>query len=134
MKYELLEHTADIRIRAYGEALPELFVNAAIAMMDIIFGENPKLTHSTTPIKLSVKGQDLDSLLVNWLSEELFLTQTEYSIAQDIKIEHFGENEIRASQIMHSASAIEDIKAVTYNDLVIKQAGEKYIAEVTFDI
>ncbi|MBI4335989.1 MAG: archease, partial [Candidatus Omnitrophica bacterium] len=34
-KYEPIEHTADIGIRAYGRSLKELFENAALGM----FGE-----------------------------------------------------------------------------------------------
>ena len=36
MRYEVLEHTADLMVKAYGRTLKECFENAAFAMMDQI--------------------------------------------------------------------------------------------------
>ena len=36
MRYEEIEHTADVGIRAYGRDLDELFVNAAEGMFSLI--------------------------------------------------------------------------------------------------
>ena len=35
-QYEIIEHTADVGIKAYGETLSEAFENAAKGMFDII--------------------------------------------------------------------------------------------------
>ena len=39
MGYEILEHTADIRVRVYGESFVDLLKNAALAMLSLITGE-----------------------------------------------------------------------------------------------
>jgi SHS2 domain-containing protein len=34
--YEYLEHTADVRFRAYGKSLEQAFENAALAMLNVM--------------------------------------------------------------------------------------------------
>lgn len=34
MKYEILEHKADLKIRAFGEDLKELFLNVMVGMFE----------------------------------------------------------------------------------------------------
>ena len=36
MKYEIIDHTADIGIRAFGKNIQELFENTAYGMFEII--------------------------------------------------------------------------------------------------
>jgi len=42
MKYKILEHKADIKIKIFGKTLEELFKNAALAMAQIL-KRDPKL-------------------------------------------------------------------------------------------
>ena len=40
MKYKFLEHTADVKFRAYGNGLEEAFSNAALALKQTILGKS----------------------------------------------------------------------------------------------
>ena len=35
-RYELIDHTADVGLRAFGKTLPELFRNAAIGLFEMM--------------------------------------------------------------------------------------------------
>ena len=75
MKYKYLEHTADIKFQAYGKSLEEAFGNAALALSNVIVdidNVNKKIKKT-----IKVEGDDLKSLLYNFLEEFLFLLDTE---------------------------------------------------------
>jgi len=70
-KYELIEHTADVGVKAYGKTLSEAFENAAKAMFDIITDTSE--VESTGQYNIELKASDLEQLLVDFLSELLYL-------------------------------------------------------------
>ncbi len=139
-KYEFLEHPADLKIRAFGHDLAEVFVNAALGMMEFLYGENicsrdiPTLSRDVSTERVKIKSHDLPSLLVDWLSELLYLSDTNNRVYVGFKINKIGETEIEAEVGSYPAKAIEDIKAVTYNELKIGKQDGLWVAEVVFDI
>jgi len=60
--FEILEHTADIGFRAFGDSLPHLFEHAAYAMISIASEIDEVQPRETYPLQAS--GSDLESLLV----------------------------------------------------------------------
>ena len=69
-RYEQIPHTADIAIRAYGEDLDELFINAAFGMFDII-ADLEGITASVH-IDVNIEAPNREELLVSWLDELLY--------------------------------------------------------------
>jgi len=65
MRYENLEHTADVMIRAYGSTLEECFENAAYGMMDQILDASS--VRKKEEVQLTVEGASLEDLLYNFL-------------------------------------------------------------------
>ncbi|MDD3041515.1 MAG: archease [Methanosarcinaceae archaeon] len=140
-KYEYLEHIADAKFRAFGKSLEETFENAALAMFNIIIdtgkvsGEIAKEVH--------VSSQDPENLLVDWLSELLFLFEVDEIIfwkfrVLEIKEENgeyslsglaFGEN---SNPEVHPFET--EIKAVTYNQLMLEKTDDGWIAQVVVDL
>ncbi|HHY46237.1 MAG TPA: archease [Firmicutes bacterium] len=75
MSWELFEHTADIGLRAFGVTLEEAFAEAARGTLSLIAPSlKPRPLHRTD---LAVSARDLESLLVAWLSEILYLLYAE---------------------------------------------------------
>ena len=73
--YEPLSHTGDLGMVAYGQDLPELFAHAAWAMFDLMSDASTIRPQHT--VRLSVSAIDLEDLLVRWLSELLYLYDTQ---------------------------------------------------------
>ena len=75
MRYERLEHTADVMVRCTGATLEECFCNAAYALSDQM------IDASTVDEKLSfdidVSGDDDEDRLFSYLSEVLFIIDSE---------------------------------------------------------
>ena len=65
-QYELIDHTADVAIKAYGKTLSEAFENAAKGMFDIITDNSE--VESTGQYNIELKASDLEQLLVDFLS------------------------------------------------------------------
>jgi len=77
--FELIEHTADVGIKAWGSTLTELFENAAKGLFFVITGEGYKPQGSEIEKKIEI-NEDKDSLegvLVSWLSELLYIFNRE---------------------------------------------------------
>ena len=122
-KYDIIDHTADIAIKTRGKSLNEAFENAAYAMFDTMCDASAVRPLSTK--KVEVQANDLGQLLVDWLSELLFICDVDDML--------FSEFEVRISGTELTARAMgermdsarhhlkTDIKAVTYHMLEVDE-------------
>ncbi len=136
-EYEILEHTADIGFRAWGPSPSELFCNAARAMMAI--ATEPETLSGLEERELETRGGDYPDLMVNWLSEVLYLFDTNQFAARDFRVDDIAADRLRAMLIgeprepeRHPWELI--IKAVTYHQLKVEQQNSRWQAEVFLDI
>lgn len=131
-RYEILEHKADLKIKAYGKTKEELFLNMLYAMAINQKGEARKKA-----IKRNIKIQSLDlaALLVDFLSEALMLSQINKEVYFEAKFKEFYDTALEAQLIGQKVERFgEDIKAVTYHGLEIKKVNDHWEAVVLFDI
>ncbi len=142
-KYELLEHPAELRFRIYGKTLGELFINAALALAETLrqdakeIFKNPK--PKTKNSKLKAKSIDINSLLVDFLSEILAKSQINKCIYLVPKIRvsivNSQKSKVVADLVGYPVDHFnEDIKAVTYQDLNIQKIDGIWQTILVFDI
>lgn len=143
--FELLPHTADLKIRAYGTTLKELFSNALKGMFTSIHPITSscsyiqeRLVCPSLPKEHSIElnAPDLESLLVNFLSEALYLSDLHNEAYLHADIEFLDNNHIKAtiSGIAIEGFEVVEIKAVTYHDLKIEKANSMWQVDIVFDI
>lgn len=134
MQYEILEHTADLKIRAYGKNLPELFSNMLKGMFEVCEPViDDKLSIITHEIK--IQSQNLESLLVDFLSEALYLSDTNNEVYFEVEFKKMTEQELIGKLKGNKIKGLkEEIKAVTWHDLKIEKINNKWQATVLFDI
>lgn len=134
LNYEILEHRADLKIRVFGKTKEELFLNAVLAMGDGLQPESRKQEAKSRKIK--IKSDNFETLLVDFLSEVLYLIQVNKEIYTDVKFKKFSDTEIEAELSGEKIERFgEDIKAVTYHDLNVHQKEDStWEATVLFDI
>jgi SHS2 domain-containing protein len=134
-QYELIEHTADVGVKAYGKTLAQAFEHAAKAMFDII--TDSSVIAPVGQYDIELEAPDLEQLLVDWLSELLFLNgaknlafgKFEVTIQGTHLFAHvFGEHYDRKKHKMGV-----EIKAVTYHMLSVSKK-EPIFVQVLFDI
>jgi SHS2 domain-containing protein len=139
-EFEILEHTADIGIAAYGKTKREVFINAAKGMFEIIAGKNKNLKENFYD-KIKLEADNLEGLLFAWLNELLYIGETRMVILNKFQIKELSDFQIKAevegAKINPPSIKIEkEIKAATYHRLEIKKDGESGLwrAQVIFDI
>jgi SHS2 domain-containing protein len=136
-KFEQIDHPSDIGIIAYGKTPAELFENAALGMFSLT--ADLSKVKARTEIKIEAKGEDRESLLVNWLNELLFVSDSKKLVLADFSVSDLKENSLQAKckgenidvkrhQISRS------IKAATYNQLEIKEEKGILFTRVIFDV
>ena len=133
-QYRFLEHTADIRLQVWGKTLEELFENAALGMMEYLFGEYNGNYENIDSSAVEIEAPDKESLLVDWLSELLCLTNTNYKRVVKFDLAIKDNTRLLAKIGAIKANAIEDIKAVTYSFLKIENENGLFETIITFDI
>ncbi len=139
-KYKFLEHTADAKFQAFGKNMEEAFGNAALAMFSII--TDTKKIKEKMKKGIAAEGHDLKSLLYNFLEELLFLIDTEHYLlnhVEDIKMhkkdgKYFVEAIAVGDRYSDQYEAHGDIKAVTYNEMEIKEENGKVMVQVVLDL
>ncbi|EHR78319.1 archease [Thermococcus litoralis DSM 5473] len=139
-RWEHYEHTADIGIRGYGETLEEAFEAVAIALFDVMV--NVEKVEKREVREIEVEGEDLYSLLYNFLEELLILHDTEGLVFRDfeVKIEKTEKGyKLKAKaygeKLSEKHEPKEEVKAITYHDMEIKQLPNgEWMAQLVPDI
>lgn len=121
MRYELLEHTADVMIKAHGKDLEECFANAAYALWDQI--TDVSQIGNNEEVSFTVSGHDNESLLYNFLSEFLFIRDAKRLLLSEFRVRIKGTSlqcTARGERFDPSKHAYRhDVKAITYHMLEV---------------
>ncbi|MBI4785528.1 MAG: archease [Chloroflexi bacterium] len=131
-RFEEISHTADWSFRAFGRDLRDLFENAAFAMFSM---EGATASEPEIARPVQVDGIDYEALLVNWLSELLYLQESNRERYHRFQIESITPAALRATVFGSPGGKIEKlVKAVTYHNLKIEQTPEGWEAVVVVDV
>jgi len=136
--FEYLEHTADVMFRAYGETEEELLSNAASALFKTMV--DPASIAAVKKWTVELEGSDLDDLAYQWLSEIIFLFETESAVFStfSVRLEQNGKmklyGEIGGERIDLGRHAFEnEVKAVTRHKFGIKK-NQLWCIQVVLDV
>ena len=131
-RFEEIPHTADWSFRAFGKDRRELFENAAFAIFSLEGASSGKTEIART---IDVVGIDYESLLVNWLTELLWLQESNRETYHRFQIESLSPTLLRAQVFGAAMTQLNKvIKAVTYHNLKIEQTAEGWQAIVVVDV
>ncbi len=143
MPYHYLEEigTADIAFEATGRDLPELFMAAADATMNVMIDNLDAIEpRETRHIELS--NDQIDMLLFDFLQELIYFKDAERLLLRvsEVRIEeqggkHFWKAEA-AGEPLDSARHHQraDVKAVTLHDFSVEKQDDGWKATVLLDI
>ncbi len=134
VRYEFLEHTADVGLKAYGNTLEEIFENAALGMFDLM--TDVRTVERRGEVQVRVESLDLESLMVDWLTELLYVHELENVFLSEFQVAIDGlslQATARGETLDPSRHPLDlAIKAVTYH--LIEVNARKGYATVIFDI
>ena len=141
MPYLYLEElsSADAAFEVTGRTLEELFSDAAIATFEVMADTNTVKQLLIREIEL--ENESVDGLLIDWLSELVFLKDTENILfgAFDVNIRkndvYILKAEAKGERIDREKHSLRsDVKAVTYHMFEVTKKGDKWTARVVLDI
>ena len=133
--YEILEHTADIGLRARGSTLDEVFREATVGMLQIAGSFHPGAGEL---VPIDVGAPDIAGTLVDWLSEALYIQDSGGVSVGDVVVDAVTDGSARGSLVVRAFAGDQSegvqIKAVTYHQLLVEPDVEGWTARVFFDI
>jgi SHS2 domain-containing protein len=136
---ETFDHTADLGLRIHASDLDDLFRTAAEGLFDVIVA-NRDAVRATLSEVVSLEADSLEELLVEWLNDLIFRSETEH--------EFFGGFEVSVDRDRRRLEAVirgepmdparhildHEVKAVTHHGVRLAREGEGWVAEVILDI
>jgi SHS2 domain-containing protein len=160
--FEILEHTADIGLRAHGKTLEELFENAAWGLTEILdaarqvrvigaaavdAGTPPRSPsarsrgapagYAPRPQWIALGPTDIEALLVDWMNELILLTEEGKACLSTVQIDSVGDEGVQARVDLVECDPPPEgteLKAATYHQLSVRQTGDGWVAVVYFDV
>ncbi len=140
-RFEFLEHTADVYIRAHGKTMEEAYENAALAMFETMT-DTDKIAQ-TKQETIEVEAEDQYALIYNWLEALLVKFETEGMLYSKFEITNWKETEDafkfkaylwgeKFDPNKHSQKV--GVKAVTYHRMVVIHEPDRVLLEFILDI
>jgi SHS2 domain-containing protein len=132
---EELGHTSEIGLRIRADAPEQLFACSAQAMFSLL-RTRPNRTRPPIHHHVSIRSMDGESLMVDWLSELLYLHETSGAIFTDCTILRWTATHLEAqvSGYPPEQPPAIHVKAVTYHQLLLQANAEGWMAQIYFDI
>jgi SHS2 domain-containing protein len=135
MSFEEISHTADVKIRVHAPTLEALFSETFKALMQVMYGTDRACGIRKT---ITLQSSDNESLLADFLSEVLFLSEVESLVFSDacvtingpgLRAELFGE---AFDPVRHSGGS--EVKGISYSGLAITHEVNGYMLDIIFDV
>ena len=131
-KWEEIDHTADLALHLWADDLADLFITAARGMFSLIAA--PEEGAPSRAIEISLSALDVETLLVDWLNELLYLSETESLVFTGYELTHLTPNALEATIVGKPVAMYYNyIKAATFHNLSVDATLDGYETEIVFD-
>lgn len=131
--FELMQHTADIRMRVTASSREELFADALRGLMAVVEPED--VTAKPLSANVELTAPDVTVLLIDFLNEALTLAHVRRAVYSDISFETLTDTSMVGTLRGFPAAGFrEDVKAVTYHEAEVVAQNGQWSTMVVFDI
>ncbi len=142
--YKLVDHTADVGLKAWGQDQKDLLEAAAAGMASQVC--DPSEVQEQEVRTFVLEAETLEELLLQWLKEILYRMEHEGLVFRRFQIEkdNFSIKNDKTFRIEASAhgearnptrhSICKEIKAITRHGLYVKKNGPWWEANILFDV
>ena len=135
-RFEVIEHTADVGIAAYGSDVKEAFANAAYALFSLMI--DLKHVGDNLDREVEVTAENQQDLLVAWLNELIYLFEVEGILFKRFRIDELTETKLKSRCYGEKVDPVRHkirvgVKAATYHMLKVEK-NNGFRVQVLFDI
>jgi SHS2 domain-containing protein len=121
--HETIEHTADAGLRVWGPTPEDLFAQAALGMIALLF--DPQHVRPAAARSIDLEASDFEEALVAWLQELLYLYEVQRFVPVEVEVQTAGAGGVhavvRGEPFDHRRHEVRmEIKAATYHGLDIR--------------
>jgi SHS2 domain-containing protein len=134
-----LDHTADVGFELEAESLEGLFQAALAGLLQVMFQNPPKGGKRRKRVALT--GEDLETLLVRYLNELIYLIQTRGFVPGRARVQiEPKDGGFRLTAILLGESFREafgfqgEVKSATFHGLSVQKEGGRWRARVILDV
>lgn len=133
MSFDVLEHTADVRVVVEAATVEELFADALRGVMSVMSGAvAPDDGDGRIVVSLTADSVDLTALLIDFLNDVLVLVHTQRSTFEPVSIVLDGMT-VRA-ELRAAGPLKHDVKAVTYHEADVREEDGFWRTNLVLDI
>jgi SHS2 domain-containing protein len=138
-RFETFDHTADLGLRVTAIDLPDLFQTAASGLFDVIVANRAEVRCEQAE-GVSLVGDSTEDLLVAWLNELIFLSETRHRLYNQFQVELDASGRkltatISGEPIDRGRHVLDhEVKAATRHGVVLHKEPQSWVAEVILDI
>lgn len=137
-EYREIEHTADVGMELEAPDLRSAFELAAASMFDLICDLDT--VGDVWRKRIAIQGHkgDVEHLMVRWLSELLYVFDTEGVLLSSFRIGRLEGAAIEAEVLGEPLDTAKhtpkvELKAATYHGLAVEESGKGWRVRVIFD-
>ncbi len=135
MSLEDIPHTADVKFRVRADTPNALFSEIFGALMQVIYGKDRR---GDLVKEVHIESSDIESLLADFLSEVLFISEVEGLVFSHAEITIKG---LKLTAALHGElfdrarhSEGTEVKGISYSDLSISRDTNGYMLDIIFDV
>ncbi|HKS23031.1 MAG TPA: archease [Thermoanaerobaculia bacterium] len=129
--YEILQHTADVRLHVTASTLEELFADALRGLMEVMGGAAASDTRTE---QVELESVDVTALLVDFLNEALVRAHVQRRSFTGASFATLTETHAAATLTSVPAEFEEDVKAVTYHEAEVRRGENGWTTMLVLDI
>jgi len=131
-----IETTADTSLDIRAESMADLFAAASWGMTALMI--DPDVLGDSIQHFIQIQSESTDTLLIDWLSELLFLFDTRHVLFHRFHLtltDTALKGQICGDRINPEIHGIRNaVKAVTWHGLAIRKTGDEFGVRILFDL
>jgi SHS2 domain-containing protein len=132
--HRFTDHTAEVELTLQADTLPELYAEAARALAELLLGSPPPPADAP-PLKVTVRSPDLTALLIDWLNELIYRTETEATVFTEAAVLRVDEQEISAElRGLYAPELATEVKAATLHDAYVRPTARGFVGHAILDV
>jgi SHS2 domain-containing protein len=133
--YRWVDHTGELELHVEAATEREVFEEALAALGELLAERSTdQPSRALVRHEVSASAVDRPALLAEWLSELVFLVETEDFVPERVERLELGADELEATVAGRLSSPPHLVKAVTYHRLEMREERGSWRATVVLDV